>query len=153
MYNNMEELISSAESKNVPLWKVILDNECEITEKSEEEVFALLDARYEVMYRSVHKALNEPQETVGNLVTGMSNKQHIYSQKDDTICGKELNHVMAMALSASEVNAAMGKICASPTAGSCGILPAVLAGVTEKYNLSRKETLCGLLQLLVLELS
>lgn len=145
MYNNMEELISSAESRNVPLWKVILENECAITEKSEEEVFELLDRRYEVMFRSVHKALDEPQETVGNLVTGMSNKQHIYSQKDDTICGKELNHVMAMALSASEVNAAMGKICASPTAGSCGILPAVLAGVTEKYNLSRKETLCGLL--------
>lgn len=131
MYNNMEELISSAEAKSVPLWKVILENECEITEKSEDEIFEMLDTRYEVMYRSVHKALDEPQETVGNLVTGMSNKQHIYSQKEDTICGKELNYVMAMALSASEVNAAMGKICASPTAGSCGILPAVLAGVAE----------------------
>lgn len=145
MYNNVEELIKCAKEKQVPLWKVILENECEMTEKSEEEIFALLDKRYEVMLCSVHKALEEPQQTVGNLITGMSNKQHIYSQKEDTLCGKELNHVMAMALSASEVNAAMGKICASPTAGSCGILPAVLAGVTEKYNLTRRETLCGLL--------
>ncbi len=145
MYNNVEELIKCAKEKQSPLWKVILENECEMTEKSEEEIFALLDKRYEVMLRSVHKALEEPQQTVGNLVTGMSNKQYIYSQTEDTLCGKELNHVMAMALSASEVNAAMGKICASPTAGSCGILPAVLAGVTEKYNLTRRETLCGLL--------
>ena len=145
MYHNIEELISRAEQKNVPLWEIILENECELTEKSEEEVFELLDARYEVMFRSVHKALEEPQQTVGNLITGMSNKQHIYSQTEDTLCGKELNHVMAMALSASEVNAAMGKICASPTAGSCGILPAVLVGVSEKYHLDRRTILQGLL--------
>ena len=104
MYNHIEELIKCAKEKQSPLWKIILENECEITEKSEEEVFALLDKRYEVMLRSVHKALEEPQQTVGNLITGMSNKQHIYSQTEDTLCGKELNHVMAMALSASEVN-------------------------------------------------
>ena len=145
MYNNIEELVSSAEQKNVPLWKVILENECELTEKSEDEIFQLLNERYEVMVRSAHKALEEPQKTVGNLITGMSNTQYRYSQTEDTLCGKELNHVMAMALSASEVNAAMGKICASPTAGSCGILPAVLSGVSEKYNLDRQTTLHGLL--------
>ena len=39
----------------------------------------------------------------------------------------------------------MGKICAAPTAGSCGILPAVIIGVSEHYGLSRKDTLNGLL--------
>lgn len=52
---------------------------------------------------------------------------------------------MALALSASEVNAAMGKICAAPTAGSCGILPAVLTGVSEHYGYSKEITIHGLL--------
>lgn len=145
MYHNIEELVSCAESRKLSIWQVVLENECRITGKTEEEVFELLDRRYEVMLGSVHKALNEPQETVGSLVTGMAHKQHIYSEKKDSLCGPELNHIMAMALSASEVNASMGKICASPTAGSCGILPAVLAGVSEKYKLERKVTLRGLL--------
>lgn len=145
MYNNVENLIRYAKEQKLSLWQVILENECRLTGKTEEEVFQQLDRRYKVMFRSVNKALEEPQETVGNLVTGMAYRQYLYSQKDDSLCGAELNYVMAMALSASEVNAAMGKICAAPTAGSCGILPAVLAGVERKYKLDRKITLQGLL--------
>jgi L-serine dehydratase len=44
--------------------------------------------------------------------------------------------MMARALSCSEVNAAMGRIVASPTAGSCGILPAVLITAGEKLKKS-----------------
>lgn len=145
MYNNVENLIRYAKEQKLSLWQVILENECRLTGKTEEEVFQQLDRRYKVMFRSVNKALEEPQETVGNLVTGMAHRQYLYSRKDDSLCGAELNYVMAMALSASEVNAAMGKICAAPTAGSCGILPAVLAGVERKYKLDRKITLQGLL--------
>lgn len=61
------------------------------------------------------------------------------------MCGELINHIMALALSASEVNAAMGKICAAPTAGSCGILPAVLTGVSEHYGYSKEITIHGLL--------
>jgi len=39
---------------------------------------------------------------------------------------------MARAISSSEVNAAMGRIVASPTAGSCGILPAVIISAARK---------------------
>ena len=49
-----------------------------------------------------------------------------------------------MALSCSEVNASMGKICAAPTAGACGILPAVLIGLSREKGLSRRKTLEGL---------
>lgn len=145
MYSNVENLIRCAKEQKLSLWQVILENECRLTEKTEEEVFQQLDKRYEVMLCSVNKALKEPQQTVGNLITGMAHRQYLYSKKEDSLCGPELNRMMAMALSASEVNAAMGKICAAPTAGSCGILPAVLAGVSEKYHLDRKTTLKGLL--------
>ena len=52
---------------------------------------------------------------------------------------------MAMAISSSEVNASMGRIVACPTAGSCGILPAVILTVGERLNLSDEELIQGLL--------
>ena len=52
---------------------------------------------------------------------------------------------MAMAISSSEVNASMGKIIACPTAGSCGILPAVMLTAKERLNLQDEDLLYGLL--------
>lgn len=145
MYNSIKGLIQCAKKKQVSIWQVVLENECRLSGKTNDEVFRQLEKRYEVMLRSVEKALEEPQETVGNLVTGMAHKQYLYSKKENSLCGPVLNHIMAMALSASEVNAAMGKICAAPTAGSCGILPTVLVGVSEKYHMAGKDVLKGLL--------
>jgi L-serine dehydratase len=145
LYDNLTTLLEMAEERQDPLWKIILENEMQLRDVSEEDVFKKLDQRYEVMLSSANKALNKPQETAGNLIKGMAKQQFQYSNKDDTFCGTDLNRVMAFALSSSEVNASMGKICASPTAGSCGILPAVLISVSEKYQLPRVETLRGLL--------
>lgn len=145
MYSSIEELVWEAEERHFPLWQIILENECRLTQKTQKEVFEKLDERYEVMKKSAKKALEQPQESVGNLITGTAFRQQLYSNNRDSLCGGELNHVMAMALSASEVNASMGKICAAPTAGSCGILPAVLIGVSEKYWLDKRTTLQGLL--------
>lgn len=145
MYRNIKELIEQAKDKSEPVWKIILDMEMKLTECSEEQIYEKLNKRYEVMYKSTHKALNEPQDITGDLISGNAKRQYDYSEQQETIGGFLINHIMALALSASEVNASMGKICAAPTAGSCGILPAVLIGVSEHYHLSKEETLNGLL--------
>lgn len=145
MYHNIAELLGLAEERKVSLYKIILENEMLLSEKSEEEIYKQLEERYQVMKASANKALSKPQETVGNLITGLSHQHSEYSNTEDTLCGNYLNKVMAFALSCSEVNAAMGKICAAPTAGSCGILPAVILGVSEKFRLERKEILDGIL--------
>lgn len=145
MYRSIEELIKQAKEQEIPLWQVVLNMEMHITEATEEEIYEKLDKRYEVMYRCVHKALQQPQQTAGNLISGVAGSQEKYSRRQDTICGSLINHVMALALSASEVNAAMGKICAAPTAGSCGILPAVLIGVSQYYEYPKEVILRGLL--------
>lgn len=145
MYSSIKELINEANEHNTPLWKIILETEMQISGISEEKIIEKLASRYDVMYRSTQKALDKPQQTAGNLITGIASKQYLYSKKNDTLCGELINHIMALALSASEVNAAMGKICAAPTAGSCGILPAVLTGVSEHYGYSKEITIHGLL--------
>jgi len=95
--------------------------------------------------QSAGRALEKGLTTAGGLIEGVSCTQYAYSKKDHSICGSFLNRLMARALSGSEVNAAMGKICACPTAGACGILPAVIISLEEKYQLECRTVLEGIL--------
>lgn len=145
MYYNLQGLLKIAMEREVPLWKIILENEMKLSQMTEEEVFVNLSRRYKVMEASAHKAMEQKLHVKGSLINGLAYSQNQYAKEGNTLGGELINHVMALALSSSEVNVAMGKICAAPTAGSCGILPAVLIGVKEVKNLSEREVLQGLL--------
>jgi len=145
MYNSLTELLRLAKERGAPLWKIILENECALSGLNEQEVMGRLERRYAVMRRSAHGALDRPLPTAGSLISGVCAAQNTHSKKENTICGGFINRVMALALSGSEVNASMGKVCASPTAGSCGVLPAVLIGMEEAFGLGPEQTLRGLL--------
>ncbi len=145
MYNSIEDMLRISEAENKPLYQVILDNEARVSEISEEEIFKRLEKRYQVMEEAASRALTEERKTVGSLITGVTKIQYEYAKKGEGLCGSFLNIVMARALSCSEVNASMGKICAAPTAGACGILPAVLISLEEKEGFSRRKALEGLL--------
>ena len=145
MYHNLQELLNIATEREVPLWKIILENEMKLSQMTEDEVFTNLGRRYKVMESSSHKAMNQNLHVEGSLINGLAYSQNQYAKQGNTLSGELINHVMALALSSSEVNVAMGKICAAPTAGSCGILPAVLIGVKEVRNLTEREVLQGLL--------
>lgn len=145
MYGNFDGLLTLAEKNNAPLWKIVLENEKKLIDKTEDEIFELLQKRYDVMESSAHKALKSPMPTVLGLVSGISAPQNRYAEQNGGLCGTLVNKAMAYALSCSEVNAAMGKICAAPTAGACGIVPAVLLTLKDALSLTQHQTLCGLL--------
>lgn len=144
MYKNVASLIDACKRNNLPLHRVILENEMVISDITEEEVYARLEKHYETMISSATRAVMQPLEMTGNFIKGQSHKQARYAN-GNPLGGKYANNVMAMALSCCEVNAGMGRICAAPTAGSCGILPAVLIETAHKLNSSRKEVLNALL--------
>ncbi|MFA9464206.1 MAG: L-serine ammonia-lyase, iron-sulfur-dependent, subunit alpha [Velocimicrobium sp.] len=145
MYQNMQDMIRLTKEQNIPLFELVLRNEMRLTEKEESEIWYELSMRYAVMKESAAKALFEEGKTVGNLITGITKQHYQYTQTKDTVCGSFINQVMARALSCSEVNASMGKICAAPTAGSCGILPAVLITLQEERAYSERKILEGLM--------
>lgn len=144
MYHNFKEWFALAEEKHVSLARVVLENEIELTGLVEEEVYIRLAERWIVMKTSANKALEEPQEMPGNLIRGQAQKQNEFSEEKN-YTGYTVNKMMALAFSSSEVNAAMGRICASPTAGACGILPAVMLTTIEKNAVTEQEVLEGLL--------
>ena len=144
MYKNAEELIKQCNEKGKRIWEIALDNEIKLTGMTRERVMQHFSDRLDIMFNSALKALETKQATKGGLIDGVANCQYEYS-KGESITGNYINYVMSLAYSCSEVNASMGKICASPTAGSCGIVPAVLLGVMESKKISREKTLEALI--------
>ena len=144
-YNNISELFNMAEERDVPLSQIILETESALTECSYDDIYKEMERRYEVMKSSAKNALFEARKPAGGLIEGITKTHYDYTVKGDTLSGDFINKVMARALSCSEVNASMGKICAAPTAGSCGIIPAVIISLEEALNLSKKDVLDGLL--------
>lgn len=145
MYHSCRQLLEMAEARNVPIHEIVIENEMKNSSISREEVLQQMKERYGIMYSSAERALDRPLPTEGGLITGIASNQFRYSQSGDTLCGGFINTVMARALSCSEVNASMGKICAMPTAGSCGIVPAVLISVGEKYKKTEDEVIEALI--------
>ncbi len=143
MYNSAKEFLSIAKCENKRVFELALLNEMKISNLDKQSVLNHFETRLDIMIASATKALNKKMSTKGGLIDGVANTQYLHS-KNNSISGDYINFVMALAFSSSEVNASMGKICASPTAGSCGILPAVLYGVMEDKNISKEKTIQGL---------
>ncbi|MBE6033516.1 L-serine ammonia-lyase, iron-sulfur-dependent, subunit alpha [Aminipila sp.] len=146
MYRNIKGLLELAQERKVNLSQIVLDNETKHSGKQPEEILDIMKYRYEVMKNSTEKALRKPTNPEGNLICGIASAQYSYTMNNqDTLCGSFINLVMARALSSSEVNASMGKICAMPTAGSCGIVPAVVISVAEKQQATDQQLLMALI--------
>lgn len=142
MYKNANELLKSCQ--NSTIIEVLLNKEFELFEKSSETIYENLKAIYSVMKNSSQNAIDDPDQYQGKIIGGDASKMNEYA-KTESYSGYIINQAMARAFSSSEVNASMGKICAAPTAGSCGIIPSALFTAKEKFDFSEEELLNGLL--------
>ncbi|MDD3169342.1 MAG: L-serine ammonia-lyase, iron-sulfur-dependent, subunit alpha [Eubacteriales bacterium] len=145
MYHSCRQLLEMTEARKVPIHEIVIENEMKNSNLSRAEVIENIKKRYRIMQTSAERALEQPLSTEGGLITGIASTQYRYSKSGSTLCGRFVNTVMARALSCSEVNASMGKICAMPTAGSCGIVPAVLITIGEEYNKTEEEVIAALI--------
>ncbi|MDL2293865.1 L-serine ammonia-lyase, iron-sulfur-dependent, subunit alpha [Ruminococcaceae bacterium OttesenSCG-928-D13] len=143
MYHNFAKLFEEAEAAG-SIAKAVLNNEMEQHDLTEDEVYTKLATRWLVMRTSAQKALEAPRQMTGNLISGQSKKQQKYA-KTRGFSGSVINQAMAWALSSSEVNASMGRVCAAPTAGACGVLPAVMLSAANECDASEQEILEALL--------
>ncbi len=130
----MKLLKERCKEENLNLWQLAVKDEIENTGKTEEEIFARLQKTLDVMKASAQRALEEDVRSVTGMTGGNAKKMHEYFLGGKSVLGETASTAMAMALSTSEVNAAMGRIVAAPTAGSAGIIPATMMTMLKKYN-------------------
>ncbi|MGM0396477.1 MAG: L-serine ammonia-lyase, iron-sulfur-dependent, subunit alpha [Bacillota bacterium] len=134
MFSNVKELVQLAEDRNEKLYEIMIQQEIQITEKNREEVLSRMDKQYQVMKQSAKKGL-EGVTSYSGMTGGDAKKMDEYIKKGEFLTDTVLLRAMSYAISVNEVNASMGLICASPTAGSAGVLPAVILAVKEKLGM------------------
>lgn len=137
-YDSIQELVDAAISSNISLGSLILKDQAEQMELSEEEIYARMDKSFEVMEQSVQKGYKKTLKSTSGLTGGDAYIMKEYAQTGG-ICGSFMTGAMARAIAVSEYNAAMGKIVAAPTAGSCGIMPGCLVSLLEEKNIEREK--------------
>ena len=81
------------------------------------------------------------QRSVSGLVGGDGLKMRLYARRGESIGGEFLDEVIVQALSMAESNTCMRRIVASPTAGACGVMPAVLLPLCQLENFTQHQLL------------
>jgi len=141
---NGQELLKICEEENIKLSEYAIRYEMSEKEVSRDFVIDKMMNNLQVMISAVKEGTEKEVHSISGLIGGDGYKLNKYARSGKNLTGSITNLAMAMAIASSEVNASMGKIVACPTAGSCGILPAVILSVGEKLNLSDEELIKGL---------
>lgn len=136
MYKTIKELVEQAHSSS--LYEVIINDEMERSGDTLHFILEKMEHQLEVMMRSIKQGTDGVSSHTG--LTGMDAKRlNLYRNEKDPICGPTVLKAVTNAMATNEVNASMGLICATPTAGSAGVVPGVLSALTERYNLKTQQ--------------
>ena len=145
-FTSAQELIDYCNTYHTPLHELSLSSEIEKTGRSYGYIKDYLRNVLKVMENAVNAGINDIENNIKGKIIG--NDSVLLKKRIDhsrTVCGETVAKAVAYALSTMEVNASMGKVVASPTAGSCGVLPAVLMTTKERFNLTEEKLVEGLL--------
>lgn len=140
---SMQEIFDKIEKTQKPFWQVILDTDMDEREVTAEESMERMRYTWKAMLESVDSYQSE-RRSVSGLVGGDGRKMRDYAAGTESLCGPYLQEVIATALSVGESNACMCKIVAAPTAGACGVLPAVMVPLYKNGGASEEEILRAL---------
>jgi len=123
--DSMQEIFDRVEADHVPFWQVVLETDVDERQVTKEASWEKMRMTWRAMLESV-EAYQAEQRSVSGLVGGDGGRMLAYGEKGESLSGPYLQAVIATALRVGESNACMRKIVAAPTAGACGVLPAVL---------------------------
>lgn len=133
-YKTLHDLLALAEKEKTTLSDIVVRHEVESSEELEEKVRAIMASRLDVFQESIDAGMKDPGKSVSGLVGGDAHK---LAEKAPNLLGPLAHKAAVYALAVSEANAKMFKIVACPTAGSCGIVPAVMMAAAEEMQTPR----------------
>ena len=125
VYKSLKEICEMAEKEKIPFWKVIQRDDCIERQVEEKDSFEQMRKMYEAM-KHADEMYTGTRKSNSGMVGGDGKKLEQYVVSGKAMSGPFVGKVMERAVKMAESNACMRRIVAAPTAGSCGVLPAVL---------------------------
>lgn len=114
------------------------------TGEPEPEIVDKMDQYYKVMKEAVERGLTEDTTSRSGLTGKDAQRVMAYMAAEPTSAGEIACTAMAYALAVSEINASMGRIIATPTAGSCGVIPGVFVSAQQRFGWEDEHMVRGL---------
>lgn len=138
MHQSFQEIIGVEKETGKKFWEIVRDNDCKEMEITAEEAFNRMQAMYQAM-RDADSSYDPALSSASGLVGGDGEKLAAARRERSLLCGHFLGLVMEKAVKMGESNACMRRIVAAPTAGSCGVLPAVFLSLEEEKGYPEDE--------------
>ena len=138
MLKNLQNLVEYCLENNQKVSDVMISYEMQRSQKSKEDILENMKKHYIVMKKSAFKGVLGVYSHSG-LSGGDAKKLDEYIAKNRFLTDPTFLKAISYAVAINEVDASMGLVCATPTAGSAGVLPACLIAMQEKYNLDDDE--------------
>lgn len=135
---SLQALVTASENRDI--CDVIIESDCVDRGVTQAESLEKMRGLYAAIRRA-QRGYDPKLRSASGMIGGDGEKMRAYVQRGKTICGDYIGGVIAQALEMGESNACMKCIVAAPTAGSCGVLPAVLLPLwrSGSYN---EEAIC-----------
>ncbi len=143
-FKTADELLRLCGFKYMDISDVMLAREVQLGETTRKAVMDEVDRCLRVMNVAVDRAISDPSPSMGGFLGGEAQRVKKLSSTK-SICGPVIHNAIINALAVAETNASMGVIVAAPTAGSAGVLPAVLLSMYENCDISMTTLRKGLI--------
>ncbi|KGX83439.1 L-serine ammonia-lyase, iron-sulfur-dependent, subunit alpha [Pontibacillus marinus] len=138
LFRNVAEMVELCESENISISELMIRQEMNVKDLSYDEVYGQMEKNLDVMEKAIEDGLKGVESHSG-LTGGDAVLIQKYMQNHEPLSGDILMDAVSKAVATNEVNAAMGTICATPTAGSAGCVPGTLFAVKNKLNPTREQ--------------
>ena len=138
--DSMKEIFERSARENIPFWEIVLQYDMEERQVSRQASMAKMLSTWQAI-QDAADSYTGTQRSVSGLVGGDGLKMRLYARRGESIGGEFMDEVIVQAISMAESNACMRRIVAAPTAGSCGVVPAVLLPLSEREHYTQHELL------------
>jgi L-serine dehydratase len=132
-FKSLEEIVLRCEATGQSFWEIVIEDDMNERDATAEDSRLKMEKLYLTM-KQADASYDKNLKSASNLVGGAGEKMNRAIKAGTVISGPLIGEVIAKALKMGESNACMKKIVAAPTAGSCGVIPAVLLTYEEFYK-------------------
>lgn len=137
-YHSIKELLDICDREDKKIWETVMEQEATESGQSADQVFARMEQMYEAMLLA-DENYDATLRSGSGAAGGDGEKMHQYNASGGNLCSPYTSLAMEKALKMAESNACMKRIVAAPTAGSCGVIPAILLSFEECQHASREQ--------------
>lgn len=143
-YLSINSLVEEANKRRCKISELVLIDQSDAMEEAEDILLQKMQEQLDAMLESIDKGTSPDIRSTSGITGGDAYKIYRKEQRGECLSGPLLSNGIRMAMAVSELNASMGKIVASPTAGSCGILPGAIGACLKVKNIKKEVALMSL---------